>query len=236
MDLLNGEPLSQSTKPARPAIPKVRRNEISGSQRLRFDLINGMTLCRFLSPIFIGLYCYSVLNGEVAAATIYVVITIVLGGTDLVDGTLARSFKVPSDFGNKADHASDKVTFVSILIVILILLTHAQFMGWTDFVYWTTMCLMALTIWLEGYVMWLNRDQVKNVDDGANNAGRRKYLIQGIGLMFFAVSLTWFYRDADWLTGFLIVGTIFFALALVPADTSIKEYRKSQAERMLAKV
>jgi len=229
-DLLVGVPLKP--KPPHPPINKVKRRELSGSRLHWFDFINGMTLCRFLTVIPLGLYYYSVRHNEIAMASIYVVIVILLGFTDVIDGPLARRHNVCSDTGNKLDHISDVVTFVTALAVIMALLGQVAFTGWADMVYRFTLEFMVVTIGIVAYVAWLNRDQRKDTDEGANNAGRRKYLIQGFGLIFFAIGITWFYQEPYSMAGLIAVGDIFLVLAFVPATVSINEYR----ERNLAKL
>jgi phosphatidylglycerophosphate synthase len=224
-----GEPYNGIAKPARPAIPNVRLKDLEGSRRRWFIFVNLMTLSRAVTPIFLILYALAVSSGEVEMAAIYIGIVAFLTATDLIDGPIVRHPKVraPSKFGNVADHATDKLTLFSALAVWVWIFVAADFPGWTDSVYRFTLLLIVITLMFEVRVAWINLNHRDGSGGGANNAGRRKYLIQGMALIPVAIGITWFYHEPAWLAGFTIAADVLLCLSFVPAIVSIQGYAES---------
>ncbi len=67
-----------------------------------------------LIPIFVWLYCF---KHEYIAAT---AILVVSGLTDIVDGFIARKFKMISDVGKILDPIADKLTQLTVLICLVV--------------------------------------------------------------------------------------------------------------------
>ncbi len=78
-----------------------------------FTLPNLLSIIRLLLiPVIVYLYCF---EEQYAAA---VAIILISGLTDIVDGIIARSFNMVSDFGKILDPIADKLTQITVIFCI----------------------------------------------------------------------------------------------------------------------
>ena len=94
---------------------------------------NIITILRiFLSPIFIVLFGKAILNNDLSLMVIFYVLILFMSLTDLLDGYLARKYKIVSNFGKIYDPLADKILifssfgliyYVCGLIIVIIPLT-----------------------------------------------------------------------------------------------------------------
>lgn len=72
----------------------------------------------FLRILLIPVYLYYFIQGNIAAAAIFFGISAV---TDFFDGFIAKKFNLRSEFGKILDPLADKLTIISILLVLIYL-------------------------------------------------------------------------------------------------------------------
>ena len=72
----------------------------------------------FLRILLIPVYLYYFIQGNIEAAALFFAISAV---TDFFDGFIARKFNLKSEFGKLLDPIADKLTIVSILLVLIYL-------------------------------------------------------------------------------------------------------------------
>ncbi len=72
----------------------------------------------FLRILLIPVYLYYFIQGNIAAAAIFFAISAI---TDFFDGFIARKFNLKSKLGKLLDPLADKLTIISILLVLIYL-------------------------------------------------------------------------------------------------------------------
>ncbi|ODS49726.1 MAG: CDP-diacylglycerol--glycerol-3-phosphate 3-phosphatidyltransferase, partial [Halanaerobium sp. 4-GBenrich] len=79
------------------------------------NLPNYITLARIL---LIPVYLYYFIQGNLAAAAFFFALSAI---TDFVDGFIARKYNLESKVGKLLDPLADKITIISILLVLIYL-------------------------------------------------------------------------------------------------------------------
>jgi len=79
------------------------------------NIPNYITCIRIL---LIPIYLYFFIQGNIAAAALFFAIS---AFTDFIDGYIARKFNLKSKFGKLLDPLADKLTIISILLVLIYL-------------------------------------------------------------------------------------------------------------------
>jgi phosphatidylglycerophosphate synthase len=201
----------------------MKSSAYSSRQWFWFSVVTLISGARIATPfLLIFGYYPAVQHGQVGMSSLYLIVIALLTAGDAIDGRLARRYEVDTPFGSVLDHVTDTITLVTALIVWVMLLHQANF-GYADNPTSWIFLLVVLTVLSQLVVALLNRHPT-GWDDGANNLGRTKYAIQGIGLAIGGIGVTWFYHDPWALLVFTGIAGTFLFVGLIFAGMSIFDY------------
>ena len=188
------------------------------------NIPNILTLSRIvLAPIFFILFMYK----YYLLATVCFFIASV---TDILDGFLARKFKVISKFGKLYDPLADK--FLVCLAFICIFIYPYQYTGLISFKYLSSFIkLILISILFRDVIVTILREKLKKnkIILKANSLGKMKTVILLIGIHSYLLSYVLF--DNILLLQYLEIFFVFFMvlalfLSLWSSFNYVSQYRK----------
>lgn len=155
---------------------------------------NMISWVRFLSVPFVGYFLW-IENYSVALLLFFV-----MAFSDAVDGSLARTRALITDFGKMFDPLADKL-----LIAVTALIIIPRYLDWGIVL---AIVIIDLILIMSAYLQ--NRFYGKTVQ--AENAGKLKMVAQSLGLGALLVYALWHIAFLFVLAQYLLYAAIFFAL------------------------
>lgn len=155
---------------------------------------NIISWLRFLSVPIVGYFLWN------ESYTIALTLFFISAFSDAVDGSLARTRNLVSDFGKMFDPLADKL-LVSTVAIILI----PRYLGWE-----IVLAIVAIEIILIGSAYVQKRYYGKIVQ--AENTGKIKMILQSLGIGSLLIYSIWNIALFLALAQYLFYGAIFFAL------------------------
>lgn len=186
------------------------------------NLPNLLTLSRVpILFVIVGLMAFD----RTGAATLALLLFIIAGITDWLDGALARKMGLVSDFGKLMDALTDKILVVGLMVAIVAF----------QLAPWATLFLVLLVLAREFLVTGMRMMAVsRGIVIAAEKAGKQKTVTQivAVGLLLAAPALrgdfaAWFGPAEFWedAAGVVYIGGVgFFILATVMTVTSGLRY------------
>ena len=179
-----------------------------------WNIANVLTMVRIvLVPVFVGFLLAGGTAGRLAALATFCVASL----TDLLDGRLARSRGLVTDFGKIADPVADKALTGTALVCLSAL---------GELPWWVTGLIMFRELGVTGLRFWVLRRGVI----AASRGGKLKTLLQVIAICLYVLPAT--------LSPPLIVRELFMAAAVVVTVVTGVDYvlqamrlRRAQPER-----
>lgn len=185
----------------------------AGEKGEKVNLPNKITLTRiFMIPVFVAVfYCGYLSNWCFLASA---VVFLLAAATDALDGYIARSRHLVTDFGKFLDPIADKVLVSTAFIVILTIPTSFQIAMYGTFGIVTAGICVALVLARELIVSGFRIIAAgKHVVLAADKLGKIKTTTQDIAIVAILVSMTFIGTKAG--TVIAIIGHIFLLLCTV---------------------
>ena len=165
--LPGGEPPHGAARPARPAPPV--RPALPGPGLV--NAANALTMLRLvLVPVFVACLLAGGTGWRVAAFVVFAVASV----TDLLDGRLARSRGLITDFGKIADPIADKALTGAALVTLSAL---------GELAWWVTVVILAREISVTLLRFWVIRRGVI----AASRGGKLKTLLQVVAIALYVL-------------------------------------------------
>jgi CDP-diacylglycerol--glycerol-3-phosphate 3-phosphatidyltransferase len=167
--LPGGEPPHGAARPAQPARPAPSRPALPGPGLV--NVANALTVLRLvLVPVFVACLLAGGTGWRVAAFVVFVVASV----TDLLDGRLARSRGLITDFGKIADPIADKALTGAALVTLSAL---------GELAWWVTVVILAREISVTLLRFWVIRRGVI----AASRGGKLKTLLQVVAIALYVL-------------------------------------------------